>query len=411
MTTISRVSHDSDDDDHDEPSLNEQPSEGIKERCISDFREFSGIDNQVLSENEKQETAVIFLTQVGWDTSRAIEGYWTVYGENQLAVVKPKTENSETAGELSGTGTNGAGSSNAGHSSFDDDDGAISTVPVVKKTKTPALQVELVSSDDDSPSKKIKRSKKDLRFASYNVNGSSDDNLLIRTNAICEIINNSNPDIVFLQDVVQSVARVLESKLSNLYKLTTSEGNTLQEEKKPTFLMSLFHKTNVTLLSYRAVDHGCTDMKRKMLTAKVSLNGVKLNLVNIHLENGREKVSEEKRVNQFNQCYEFVQNCPRDEAIIIAGDLCMEDREFEELGGLPPDFLDTWIETGERQECRNTLNTNYERPSRPDRILLKNTDPPTVVPALFNLIGTKRIKQHKCYPSDHCGILCAFNIR
>lgn len=375
----------------------ESPSEAIKERMIDDFREFSGIDRLPLSEKDKRGMATDFLAQVKWDSvDVAVDNYLMVYGENQDAVVG--TRNAGSTGESSG----------AGSSSLDDDEDGLQSVPVVKSAKLTALEVTLDSSDEEdtaSPSKKMKRNRREVSVITYNTNGSNSENRSIRTDAICDAIRCTNADIVFLQDMVSFTADKVKSALSDLYVITSSEGNPDKGDNKFPFTVSLFQKKTVQLISHRTIDYEMTSMARTMLTANVVVNAINLNLINTHFEGTNGTI--DTRMKQFEECYNFVESWPKDEPVILAGDMVMNDEEMNALGGIPPEFIDAWQASGKKQECKGTLTG--QPGSRQDWMLLRDSEPSKIVPVLFNLIGSERIKPQKCFPSDHYGILCVFN--
>lgn len=62
-------------------TVNEPPSDAIKDRLIDDFKEFTGIGaNDEISEENKRGIAIDFLAQVAWDIQKAVENYLVVYG-------------------------------------------------------------------------------------------------------------------------------------------------------------------------------------------------------------------------------------------------------------------------------------------------------------------------------------------
>ena len=146
-------------------------------------------------------------------------------------------------------------------------------------------------------------------------------------------------------------------------------------------------------------------MSRTMLTSNVVVNGITLHLINTHFEGSNGTI--DARTEQFEQCYNFIQSCPKADPVVLAGDLVLDDEKMTDLGGIPPDFIDAWDATGKKQECKSTLTG--QSGSRQDWVFLRDSEPSKMVPVLFNLIGSERIKPQKCYPSDHYGILCVFN--
>ena len=94
--------------------------------------------------------------------------------------------------------------------------------------------------------------------------------------------------------------------------------------------------------------------------------------------------------------------------------------QVTEVGGIPDNVYDIWEVTGKRQLAKFTWDTqrndNLEwsskfRPKcRFDRLYVKYSEPQTVKPEYFELIGLERLKSCQRFCSDHWGLLTHFNI-
>lgn len=95
--------------------------------------------------------------------------------------------------------------------------------------------------------------------------------------------------------------------------------------------------------------------------------------------------------------------------------------QLSEMGGIPEGISDVWEMTGSRSNCEFTwdllLNTNkkcdsYHKPRyRFDRIYLRDSDPKSVSPVYFELVGLEKLRVYEVFPSDHFGLLTHFDIR
>lgn len=91
------------------------------------------------------------------------------------------------------------------------------------------------------------------------------------------------------------------------------------------------------------------------------------------------------------------------------------------MGGIPEGISDVWEMTGSRLNCEFTwdllLNTNkkFDSDHKPrlrfDRIYLRDSDPKSVSPMYFELVGLEKLRVYEVFPSDHFGLLTHFDIR
>lgn len=249
-----------------------------------------------------------------------------------------------------------------------------------------------------------------LKFITWNIDGIDDKNLLLRTKAVCSIIESSGIDVVFLQEVVPTSVKVMEQSLPG-YKLLV--GNTVEY-----FTATLLRKSRVKYESHEVYPFSNTAMGRNVTYVKASFNNRPLTLLNTHLESTAEFAKPRKV--QLRRCLRKCIKEPAERSVIFAGDLNLRDSELDDLGGLPHGFEDVWESCGQRKEARYTWdmtrndnvtwNGRFKPRCRFDRVYFKHSKPTSLKPVFFGLIGLERLKPHRCFPSDHWGIMSCFKV-
>lgn len=368
----------------------------ICQRLVDDFVQCTGTDEAL---------AQMYLQDNDWILDRAVGVYFDETGGKD-----------GQEGVLNSSGSTQSSLENSGNASASGDSN-----PVTDKKTKPAQLITVEDSsesekEDVSSPKKAKNDRREIIFITYNIDGICEKNLEIRTNAVCKIIQDTKADIVFLQEVIPLTAKIIRELLSKSYEIISAES--YKGFPAEYFTMSLFRKETVKLNSHKVIDYDLSVMTRNMLTANVTVNGIKINLLNTHLESTKD--FKDHRMRQFEQCYYgFIKKCPIDEPVVMAGDLNMRDKELNDAGGLPQGIIDAWIATGRKKECEYTwdmlrndnLDANFGKfkpRCRFDRILIRESKPSKLIPATFNLIGIERLKPYVCFPSDHWGILSVF---
>ncbi|CAN7984303.1 unnamed protein product, partial [Ixodes pacificus] len=156
-----------------------------------------------------------------------------------------------------------------------------------------------------------------LKFITWNIDGIDDKNLLLRTKAVCSIIESSGIDVVFLQEVVPTSVKVMEKSLPG-YKLLV--GNTVEY-----FTATLLRKSRVKYESHEVYPFSNTAMGRNVTYVKASFNNRPLTLLNTHLESTAE-FAEPRKV-QLRRCLRKCIKEPAERSVIFAGDLNLRDSE------------------------------------------------------------------------------------
>uniref|UniRef100_A0A915MPP6 Endonuclease/exonuclease/phosphatase domain-containing protein n=1 Tax=Meloidogyne javanica TaxID=6303 RepID=A0A915MPP6_MELJA len=185
-----------------------------------------------------------------------------------------------------------------------------------------------------------------------------------------------------------------------------------QREKRFTAALYIIAKTNPEVIFLQEM----VEPLMPQLNGLGIWQNLKINLLNSHLESTADYSN--ARSSQFAKCLEQIELMTKtDETLaIFGGDLNIRDKE---VGNLPESIKDVWIEAGSQPQYRYTWdlkrNDNYagrfgkgQPRARFDRILFKGP-PQTKVD--FKLEGINRIKGPNCFVSDHFALICRFLIK
>ncbi|KAG8187623.1 hypothetical protein JTE90_027033 [Oedothorax gibbosus] len=247
-----------------------------------------------------------------------------------------------------------------------------------------------------------------LKFITWNIDGLNEKNLMLRTKAVCKTIISEQADIVFVQEVVPESAEYFLKHLNDYHCLF---GNEIGY-----FVATLLKKSTINYSDFEILEFPNTRMMRNALEVKATYKSLPLRLLNSHLESTAEGADERKV--QLKHMLKEVVSTASDNTVIFAGDMNLRDKELTELGGLPNGVEDLWIACGQRKECAYTwdltrndnliMNGRFKPRCRFDRAYIRHANPRALKPVHFGLVGLERLLPHRCFPSDHWGILCHF---
>ncbi|CDW53716.1 5' tyrosyl DNA phosphodiesterase [Trichuris trichiura] len=309
------------------------------------------------------------------------------------------------------------------------------------------LDKNKAQSVDDSPPAD---GPKQFSLLSWNIDGLDPHNVKSRASAVANIILElvctfdlictppfgycrTMPTAVFLQEVVEENLVILREKLS-------SEYDELPRETSCNYFTKTFlHRNSANCDSSQVIPFEGSCMGRDMMVAQVTLFGkAHCCLVNAHLESGRQYSKVRKE--QLSTAFSLMRAADSGVNILFGGDLNLRDHEVKahcdsspaefskvqifKIQTLPEGIVDLWkangSPSGEKYTWDSTKNDNiaskgiagrsYRPRCRFDRIYMKHSTPRLLTPTEFKLVGKRVIRSCLCYPSDHFGILCCFQL-
>lgn len=268
-----------------------------------------------------------------------------------------------------------------------------------------------------------KEDEKHFKVMSWNIDGLDQKSLESRTIGVVETILKENPDIVMLQEVIETSEEIIKQKLSSMYELITGK---LSCEY---YTAMLIRRKSCKIISKNVIRFENSVMGRCLLEVKLTYKGlVKVCALTSHLESTKDFAK--IRIEQLRKCLSHMTSQDSDMIVIFGGDLNMRDTELTVIGGMPTDVCDIWESTGKRKEClytwdclRNTnltINSKFKprcrfdrmfyRPSKVDKSDEKKLKASTLMPVYFELEGLNRLKSCSRFCSDHWAIQSYFQL-
>ena len=254
-------------------------------------------------------------------------------------------------------------------------------------------------------------------FLTWNIDGLDDKNIKERTMTVINDIQSKNFDVVFLQEVVSETYQLIKMHLSEDYHLTENKSESSDDQWY--FTLILTKKSRLIVQNICSIPFSNSTMGRDLTIVKAKFkNGEKLILLNTHLESMKQFSKE--RMEQLRLAFEKVTNSDENSSVIFAGDLNVRDSEVEKVG-IPEGVEDIWETLGAPKEYQFTwdltINTNKKNLDKKkprfrfDRVYLKRSARNQIEPKSFYFCGTQKVKDWKCFPSDHFGIVCKFEFK
>lgn len=252
-----------------------------------------------------------------------------------------------------------------------------------------------------------------LRLLSWNIDGLDEQNLEERTSAVCQTILLKQPDVVYLQEVIQPTLAILQQKLKNKYHCLAPTSPPahyfvaiLVKQQPHSIPSSLSTKT-----------YPGTRMGRQLVEVPLTFHRVNILLLTSHLESMKDHARERKT--QLRMAFDVMVENKKEKVCIFGGDLNLREAEVKSVG-VPERVVDVWKACGAAPDSQYTWdlkgndNLNWPYPNRPqaryDRIYISPSDG-KLKPSGFELVGQDRL--HSCgrFPSDHWGLWVEFDLQ
>ncbi|KAJ1355758.1 hypothetical protein KIN20_013292 [Parelaphostrongylus tenuis] len=242
----------------------------------------------------------------------------------------------------------------------------------------------------------------EVSLVSWNIDGLDGNNLSTRMKGVYKIINNLNPDFVFLQEVVGRELPTI-NRFSTFYNIFYSNEDYL-------YFTAILVSKMFEVDSHNVIHYQNSGMGRTLQIVEGKIGIQKVFLLNTHLESMREHSKIRKE--QFKECMEKIReiisnhpNC----LLFFGGDLNIRD---DEVSNVPRGLEDAWISAGRDKQAEFTWDTRkndnkraFGARNRFDRIYWYGP----LHSVKFSLAGQQRIRSCLCFPSDHWAVHCEFS--
>jgi len=255
---------------------------------------------------------------------------------------------------------------------------------------------------------------KSFTVISWNIDGLDDRHIDIRTNAFLSIINENEPDFVFLQEIINYSETVIRSVLANQYDFYIDS----QWESYYCGILIKKRSQIKTISGLNITPFKGSRMGRKLLWVMVNIFGIDIKLMTSHLESTKQG-SEERKIQlsmAFAEMLDGGAPCS-----IFAGDMNVRDFELRQLNSPPNPIVDVCdllcsdskdMATWEPKENKNISTDLSAVPGlRFDRMYfytsLANSD---LKPVTFQLLGKNLLTQFDMHTSDHWAISACFSL-
>ena len=250
-----------------------------------------------------------------------------------------------------------------------------------------------------------------LHLLSWNIDGLDAKFTRERASAVCDLIQERKPEVIYLQEIVESTWQLFQGRLSSAYFLYRDEEIATSWHYYCILLILKNSAVSPVSNNPEILRFPQSQQKRYLIQMRVKFRNIHILLLTSHLESLVRYAGERK--NQLKTCFrimkEELQNDPGG-ASILGGDLNLMDNELAQICGLPDNFYDVWEQCGSDFEQKYTWDSTEPR-FRLDRLCCC-TEESGLEPTMFELVGRETLPQcGRMYPSDHLGMWAEFEIR
>ncbi|XP_053990822.1 tyrosyl-DNA phosphodiesterase 2-like isoform X2 [Hylaeus volcanicus] len=277
-----------------------------------------------------------------------------------------------------------------------------------------------------APKKKTRVSQ--LKIVSWNIDGLNSNNLIDRTKSILATLTKIHPDVIYLQEVIDSTFEMIGTILSPTYHPIRCEIQELYDAPYYCVLLLLKTKFKASSDSFqmKTLRFPESQMGRHLLFVTCDLlnDTEPVCFLTAHLESCTE--SRNERVNQMQTTFlEMFRIVNDNEAslCIFGGDLNIRDKEakcvLKTMETMGIHLVDIWEYLGSDSSTRYTWDSSYYSEDsvkrfyvkmRLDRMYLYTKKDSTLLwrPIAFQLIGKEKLPSTGKTPSDHLGLFVTF---
>ncbi|XP_072365824.1 tyrosyl-DNA phosphodiesterase 2 isoform X2 [Scyliorhinus torazame] len=157
-----------------------------------------------------------------------------------------------------------------------------------------------------------------ISLLTWNVDGLDLANLQERARGVCSCLALYNPDIVFLQEVIEPYYLYLKKRAVSYTIIPGDEDDY--------YTAIMLKKSRVKLLKQEITPYPTSSMKRNLLTVQVNIAGNELCLMTSHLEST--KAHSQERMKQLEIVLKKIKEAPESATVIFGGDTNLRDQEL-----------------------------------------------------------------------------------
>ncbi len=243
-----------------------------------------------------------------------------------------------------------------------------------------------------------------LCLLSWNIDGLDKNFTTERALAVATVIEQRKPELVYLQEIVNTTWEALTDRLGSRYLFYRDDEvsfhyyHILMIRKDST----VTPKGELEILKYSKSQQG-----RHLLQVPVTFQGLDIHLLTSHLESMNHYAVERK--SQLKTTFSIMREMQdQGKFSVFAGDLNLLEKE---VNSLPDNIVDAWEACGSEYEEKCTWDSTDPR-FRLDRVYFSSPmENPRLTPTKFRLVGTKTLKDIRVHPSDHLGMWVEFTLQ
>ena len=273
-----------------------------------------------------------------------------------------------------------------------------------RETKEPYVKPEAAAAVREGPFSAT------LHLLSWNLDGLNKTFNVERAGFVCQVIRERKPEVVYLQEIVESTWQQFQSMLGSFYYLYRDEERAAIRKY---YCILLIRKQSAILPESSAaqvIKFPQSRQGRHLIQMPVKFGDIHILLLTSHLESLDHFSAERK--NQLKTCFSLMKEALQNQfdLCIFGGDMNLFNYELDEVGGLPEHFFDAWEQCGSDSDHKYTWDS-FDPQFRFDR-LFYCFQKKSLVPSVFELIGSKPLPEcNGMCPSDHLGIWAEFELK